>query len=108
MEVSQRVKQNVVRAFVGFALLAVGLNVMAAADSFRFGRWSIGLGYLVIAAGLTAGLAVHWYASHRQAPYRWRDESWGQERWRELGSERNDSWDDRGDGDDGYWRDERY
>lgn len=77
------VKRNLVRAFVLSASLAVVLNLLAAAESFQNDSWGIGLGYFAIAAGLTAALAIHWYASHRQAPYVWRDEAWGHERWRE-------------------------
>ncbi len=77
------VKRNLVRAFVVFASVAVALNLVAAAESFQNDLWAIGIGYFAIAAGLTMALVIHWYATHRQAPYIWRDEAWGHERWRE-------------------------
>ena len=105
MEISQRVKHNLVRAFVVFAGLAVALNVLAAAESFGSDQWSAGFGYLLIASALAAALALHWHVANRQTPYRFRDESWGQERWRELGYGGADARDDDGeDPDDGYGR----
>lgn len=108
MDVNRLVKRGLVRAFVVFGVLAVVLNVVAAAESFQKDRWSIGLGYFAIAAGLTAALVIHWYATHRQVPYRWRDEGWGHERWRELQRDPGDEGDDGPEAEDWpepSWRD---
>jgi protein-S-isoprenylcysteine O-methyltransferase Ste14 len=102
MGVSQLVKRSLVRAFVIFGVLAVVLNVVAAAESFQRDRWSVGLGYFLIPAGLTTALVIHWYATHRQMPYRWRDESWGQERWREDEHD-DEAWEDDSDSDSDGW-----
>lgn len=98
----ERVKRILVRAFEVSASLAVLLNVFAAAVAIKRDAWSIAFGYIVISAILAGALAVHWYAAHRQAPYRWRDEGWGLERWRE-GTPDEDAESD----DDDVWRDDR-
>ncbi len=77
------VKRSAVRAFEVFGSLAVLLNILAAAVAIKRDLWSMALGYLLIASILAGALAVHWYVKHRQIPYRWRDEGWGLERWRE-------------------------
>ncbi len=58
----------------------------------------------VIAAVLAGALALHWYIQHRQIPYRWRDEGWGLERWRESRHEGDDEDDDEYGG--SYWDDD--
>lgn len=99
---SERIKRILVLAFEVSAMLAVLLNVFAAAVAIGRDLWSIALGYVLIAAILAGALAVHWYSKHRQVPYRWRDEGWGLERWRE-GTHDEDSEDDEDD----VWRDDR-
>lgn len=88
------VQRSAVRAFEIFGLLAVLLNVFAAAVAIKRDLWSMALAYFLIAAMLAGALAVHWYVQHRQVPYRWRDEEWGLERWRE--ESRGDDLDDDG------------
>ena len=77
------VKRSAVRAFEVFGSLAVILNIVAAAVAIKRDLWGVAFGYFVIAAMLAGALAIHWYVKHRQIPYRWRDEGWGLERWRE-------------------------
>ena len=77
------VKRSAVRAFEIFGSLAVILNVLAAVAAIKRDTWGIALGYIVIAAAIAAALAMHFYVRYRQVPYRWRDEGWGLERWRE-------------------------
>ena len=96
---SDVVKRGAIRAFEVFGSLAVILNVIAAAVAIKRDLWGIAFGYFVIAAMLAAALAVHWYVRYRQVPYRWRDEGWGLERWRE-GRHTDD------DDDDYAWPDE--
>lgn len=100
---SERVKRALVRVFEVSATLAVLLNVFAAAVAIKRDLWSIAFGYVLIAAILAGALAVHWYARHRHAPYRWRDEGWGLERWRESTHDEDAESDD-----DDVWRDDRY
>ncbi len=95
------VKRSMVRAFEVFGALAVILNILAAAVAIKRDLWDFALGYFVIAATLAGALALHWYAQHRQVPYRWRDEGWGLERWREGRAE-----DDEDDYGEGYGADE--
>ncbi len=98
----ERVERVLVRAFEVSATLAVLLNVFAAAVAIRRDEWSIAFGYVLIAAILAVALAIHWYAKHRQVPYRWRDEGWGLERWRETQHDEDAEYDD-----DDIWRDDR-
>lgn len=77
------VKRSAIRAFEVFGTMAVLLNVFAAAVAIKRDLWGVAFGYFLIAAILAGALALHWYAKHRQVPYRWRDEGWGLERWRE-------------------------
>ena len=98
---SDVVKRAAIRAFEIFGSLAVMLNVFAAAVAIKRDLWGIAFGYFLIAAMLAAALAMHWYVRYRQVPYRWRDEGWGLERWREGRH------DDDDDDDDAYtWPDE--
>jgi hypothetical protein len=76
-------KRSAVRAFEIFGSMAVILNVLAAAVAIKRDTWGIAFGYILIAGMLASALALHWYVKHRQVPYRWRDEGWGLERWRE-------------------------
>ncbi len=80
---SSLAKRGAVRAFEIFGSLAVILNVLAAVVAIKRDSWGIALGYIVIAAAIAAALAMHFYVRYRQVPYRWRDEGWGLERWRE-------------------------
>ena len=93
---SKLVKRSAVRAFEVFGLLAVILNVLAAAVAIKRDAWGIAFGYFLIAAILAGVLAMHWYIKTRQVPYRWRDEGWGLERWREgrHGGDPDDELDD--------------
>ena len=101
------VKRSMVRAFEVFGTLAVLLNVVAAAVAIKRDLWNIAFGYFVIAAMLAGALALHWYTRHRQIPYRWRDEGWGLERWREE-ARREDAEDDAyGDGESRWPEDDR-
>ena len=88
------IKRSAVRAFEVFGTLAVVLNILAAAVAIKRDLWSMALGYFVIAAFLAGALALHWYIQHQQVPYRWRDEGWGLERWRESRHEGDDEDDD--------------
>ncbi len=97
---SRLVKRSAVRAFEVFGSLAVLLNIVAAAVAIKRDLWSMALGYLLIASMLAGALAVHWYVKHRQIPYRWRDEGWGLERWRE-GRRGDDT--DEDDYGESYW-----
>lgn len=103
MGVNERVKRGLVGAFVVFGTVAVLLNVVAAGIKLKNDLWASAAGYLVIAIMIASALVVHWYASHRQRPYRWRDENWGHERWREQPGGA-DPW--RDDDDSDGWRDE--
>ncbi len=100
---SRLAKRSAVRAFEIFGALAVVLNVLAAAAAVKRDSWSIALGYVVIASMLAGALALHWYVKHRQIPYRWRDEGWGLERWRERPHE-----DPPDDGHGDPWSDDYY
>lgn len=80
---SRLVKRSAIRAFEVFGSLAVLLNIFAAVVAIKRDLWTMALAYFFIAAVLASALAVHWYVVHRQVPYRWRDEGWGLERWRE-------------------------
>ena len=100
---NDRVKRGLVRVFEVSATLAVLLNVFAAAVAIGRDEWSIAFGYVVIATILAIALTIHWYAKHHQAPYRWRDEGWGLERWRETQHDEDAEYDD----DDEFWRDDR-
>lgn len=93
---SNVVKRSAVRAFEVFGSLAVILNVVATAVAIKRDLWGMAFGYFLIAAILAAALAIHWYVRHRQVPYRWRDEGWGLERWREAHHEDGDEDDDYG------------
>ncbi len=99
---SRLVKRSAVRAFEVFGALAVILNTFAAAVEIRNDAWGIALGYIVIASMLAGALALHWYVAHRQVPYRWRDEGWGLERWREGRRTDDPEWDDD---DEEFWPD---
>ncbi len=99
---TERIERVLVRAFEVSATLAVLLNVFAAAVAIKRDSWSIAFGYILIAAILAGALAVHWYSKHRQVPYRWRDEGWGLERWREGDHDEDAEFED-----DDVWRDER-
>ena len=101
---SRLVKRSAVRAFEVFGSLAVVLNTLAAAVAIKRDLWGVAFGYFVIAAMLAGALAMHWYVKHRQIPYRWRDEGWGLERWRE-GRVREDP--DGESDDEDAWRDDR-
>ena len=100
---SSLAKRSAVRAFEIFGSLAVILNVLAAAVAIKDDEWAIALGYVVIAAAIAAALAIHFHVRHRQVPYRWRDEGWGLERWREssrVGGDEDDDLEYRWDEDD--------
>ena len=100
------VKRSAVRAFEVFATVAVVLNVLAAAVAIKRDYWDIAFGYFVIASVLAGALALHWYVQHRQVPYRWRDEGWGLERWRETPpADADDEYGDFSSWDDDYRRD---
>ncbi len=88
------VKRSAVRAFEVSATVAVILNVLAAAVAIKRDYWDIAFAYFLIASVLAGVLALHWYVQHRQVPYRWRDEGWGLERWRESHHERDDDEED--------------
>ncbi len=96
-------KRGAVRAFEVFGALAVILNVLAAAVAIKRDTWGIAFGYILIAGMLASALALHWYVKHRQIPYRWRDEGWGLERWREG---RGGEDPDEEDLEDSSWRDD--
>ncbi len=98
------VKRSAVRAFEVFGTAAVVLNVMAAAVAIKRDYWDVAFGYVLIATILAGVLALHWYVQHRQVPYRWRDEGWGLERWREGRRDGDDEDDDEGG--DSYWDDD--
>ena len=102
---SSLVKRSAVRAFEIFGILAVVLNVFAAAVAIKRDYWDIAFGYFLIASVLAGALALHWYVQHRQVPYRWRDEGWGLERWREDRRERDGEDDDEYG--DSHWDDDR-
>jgi hypothetical protein len=105
MGVTDLVKRGLVQAFVAFMLLAVILNIVAAAMSLKRDLWTIAGGYLLISVMLASALVVLWYSRHRQLPYRWRDENWGQERWREA-NRSEDAWSHGDEFDEEPWRDD--
>ena len=95
-------RRSAVRAFEVFGSLAVILNVVATAVAIKRDLWTMAFGYFLIAAMLAGVLALHWYIRRWQVPYRWRDEGWGLERWRE-GRRHDEDEDVYGDG---AWNDD--
>ncbi len=86
---TQMLKKTLFSAFTFFTALAVVLNVTAAAVAMKGQAWLLAGAYLLIAVALFGLLGLMHY-TRAQAPYRWRDESWGQERWRELSDDSRD------------------